>query len=325
MTRPRFSIVVPTRNRPDTLRSALTTCIAQNYDDYEIVVCDNSEGRDSEEVVRDLASPRIRYLAPSQALAMSANWERGVTEARGEYVTVLGDDDGFMPYALAELDELITKHVAIMDKYDPKKRVFLAVDEWGTWYAQDPGTHPGFLRQQNTLRDALVASIHLDIFAKHADRVKMSAIAQMVNVLQAMILTDGKKMVLTPTYHVFEMYKPWQDATVLPISIDTPWYNKDQFVMPAVSGSAVRGKDGKVHVGLSNLDPNQVNTVTVKLDGITAASVSGRILTADAMNAHNRFDAPETIKPVAFNGAQVSGGTLTVTLPPKSVVVLEMQ
>jgi alpha-N-arabinofuranosidase len=223
------------------------------------------------------------------------------------------------------MDALIARHSAIMDKYDPEKRVFLAVDEWGTWYAQDPGTHPGFLRQQNTLRDALVASIHLDIFAKHADRVRMTAIAQMVNVLQAMILTDGGKMVLTPTYHVFEMYKPWQDATVLPITLDTPWYIKDQFTMPAVSGSAVRGKDGRVHVGLSNLDPNQPNSVTVKLDGLTAASVSGRILTAPVMNAHNTFDAPETIRPAAFSGAQVRDGTLTVTLPPKSVVVLDLQ
>jgi alpha-N-arabinofuranosidase len=223
------------------------------------------------------------------------------------------------------MDELVTKHSAIMDKYDPQKRVFLAVDEWGTWYAQDPGTHPGFLRQQNTLRDALVASIHLDIFAKHADRVRMSAIAQMVNVLQAMILTDGSKMVLTPTYHVFEMYKPWQDATVLPITINAPWYNKDQFTMRGVSGSAVRGKDGKVHIGLSNLDPDQANTVTVKLDGINAGSVSGRVLTASAINAHNTFDAPEVVKPAPFNGAQVSGGTLTVTLPAKSVVVLDVQ
>ena len=223
------------------------------------------------------------------------------------------------------IDELITRHSAIMDKYDPAKRIWLAVDEWGTWYADDPGTHPGFLRQQNTLRDALVASIHLDIFARHADRVKMTAIAQMVNVLQAMILTDGGKMALTPTYHVFEMYKPWQDATVLPISIDTPWYHKDKWSMPAVSGSAVRGKDGKVHVGLSNLDPNQPNSVTVKLDGLNAANVTCRILTASAINAHNTFDAPDTVKPVAFTGAQVSGGTLSVTLPPKSVVVLELQ
>ncbi|BBD96572.1 alpha-N-arabinofuranosidase [Sphingobium amiense] len=224
-----------------------------------------------------------------------------------------------------KMDELITKHSAVMDKYDPQKRVFLAVDEWGTWYAQDPGTHPGFLRQQNTLRDALVAAINLDIFAKHADRVRMSAIAQMVNVLQAMILTDGNRMVLTPTYHVFEMYKPWQDATVLPISIDTPWYNKDKFVIPAVSGSAVRGRDGRVHVALSNADPGQTNSVSIRLDGLTAASVSGRILTASAMNAHNSFDAPETVRPAPFTGASVSGGALSVTLPPKSVVVLDLQ
>ncbi|MBO9722926.1 MAG: alpha-N-arabinofuranosidase [Novosphingobium sp.] len=224
-----------------------------------------------------------------------------------------------------KMDELITKHSAIMDKYDPEKRVFLAVDEWGSWYAQDPGTHPGFLRQQNTLRDALIASIHLDIFAKHADRVRMTAIAQMVNVLQAMIFTEGNKMVLTPTYHVFEMYKPWQDATVLPIDIKTPWYNKGQYTMPAVSGSAVKAKDGKIHVGLSNLDPNQSNTVTIKLDGVSASAVTGRILTAPAINSHNTFDAPNAVKPEAFSGATVQGGNLVVTLPAKSVVVLELQ
>jgi alpha-N-arabinofuranosidase len=223
------------------------------------------------------------------------------------------------------MDELITKHTAIMDKYDPKKRVFLAVDEWGSWYAQDPGTTPGFLRQQNTLRDALIASVHLDIFAKHADRVRMTAIAQMVNVLQAMILTEGSKMVLTPTYHVFEMYKPWQDATVLPIAIKTPWYAKDQFTMPAVSGSAVRAKDGKVHVALSNLDPNQTNTVTINLAGVNASGVTGRVLTASAINSHNTFDAPDVVHPAAFNGASVQGGQLSVTLPAKSVVVLELQ
>lgn len=223
------------------------------------------------------------------------------------------------------MDELITKHSAIMDKYDPEKRLFLAVDEWGSWYAQDPGTHPGFLRQQNTMRDALIASINLDIFAKHADRVRMTAIAQMVNVLQAMIFTEGSKMVLTPTYHVFEMYKPWQDATVLPLDIDTPWYAKGKYTLPAISGSAVKGKDGKVHVGLSNADPEQTNTVTIALDGMNAASVTGRILTAPAINSHNTFDAPEVVKPAAFSGAQVQGGKLVVTLPAKSVVVLELQ
>ena len=223
------------------------------------------------------------------------------------------------------MDELVTKHSAIMDKYDPQKRIWLAVDEWGTWYAGDPGTNPGFLRQQNTLRDALVAAIHLNIFAKHADRVKMSAIAQMVNVLQAMILTDDRKMVLTPTYHVFAMYKPYMDATVLPIEIKSPWYGKDQWVMPAVSASAVRDKAGVVHVGLANLDPNRPNSISVKLAGVTASGVSGRVLTAPAMNALNSFDAPTTVAPAPFNDARIENGTLNVTLPPKSVVMLDLR
>jgi alpha-L-arabinofuranosidase len=223
------------------------------------------------------------------------------------------------------MDELITRHTAIMDKYDPAKRIWLAVDEWGTWYAGDPGTNPGFLRQQNTLRDALVAAIHLNIFAKHADRVKLTAIAQMVNVLQAMILTDGPKMVLTPTYHVFAMYKPYMDGTVLPIEVKSPWYHKDQWTMPAVSASAVRGKDGVVRVALANLDPNRAHTISATLAGMRPAAVTGQILTAPQMTARNSFDAPETVAPRGFDGAAVAGDVLSVTLPAKSVVMLELR
>ena len=224
-----------------------------------------------------------------------------------------------------KMDELITKHSAIMDKYDPEKRVFLAVDEWGSWYAQDPGTHPGFLRQQNTLRDALIASIHLDIFAKHADRVRMTAIAQMVNVLQAMILTDGPKMVLTPTYHVFEMYKPFMDGTVLPITIDSPYYSRDKWAIPAVSASAVRGKDGAVHIALSNADPNRPAPINVALTGVAGTTITGRVLTAPTMTAHNNFDNPNAVVPATFTGAQIANGTLSVTLPAKSVVMLDVK
>lgn len=223
------------------------------------------------------------------------------------------------------MDDLITRHSAIMDKYDPKKRVWLAVDEWGTWYAGDPGTNPGFLRQQNTLRDALVAAVNLNIFAKHADRVKMTAIAQMVNVLQAMVLTDGPRMVLTPTYHVFAMYKPYMDGTVLPIEVKSPWYNKDKWVMPAVSASAVRGKDGVIRVGLANLDPNRAMPVGATLSGVSATGVTGRVLTAAAINARNDFDAPNVVAPAAFGDARIEGGRLTATLPPKSVVMLELR
>ena len=223
------------------------------------------------------------------------------------------------------MDDLITRHSAIMDKADPSKKTWLAVDEWGTWYAGDPGTNPGFLRQQNSLRDALVAAVHLNIFARHADRVKLTAIAQMVNVLQAMVLTDGAKMVLTPTYHVFAMYRPYMDGTVLPIDIRSPWYNKDKWTMPAVSASAVRGKDGVVHVALANLDPNRGNTVTATLTGVRPSGVTGRVLTAPTMTALNTFDVPNTVTVRAFGGARLAGDVLSVDLPPKSVVMLDLR
>ncbi|WP_394654126.1 alpha-N-arabinofuranosidase [uncultured Sphingomonas sp.] len=219
------------------------------------------------------------------------------------------------------MDELIRKHSAIMDKYDPAKRVSLAVDEWGTWYSPDPGTNPGFLRQQNTMRDAIVAAMNINIFTRYADRVRMTNIAQMVNVLQAMILTDGAKMVLTPTYHVFRMYLPFQDATAIPVELKSPWYNKDQWVMPSVSASAARGTDGLVRVALTNVDPNKPASVSTTLTGVTATAVEGEILTG-AIGAHNSFDQPDAVKPAAFTGASVAGSTLNVTLPPASVVVL---
>ncbi|WP_447726103.1 alpha-N-arabinofuranosidase [Sphingomonas koreensis] len=222
------------------------------------------------------------------------------------------------------MDELVRKHSAIMDKYDPAKRVNLAVDEWGTWYSPEPGTNPGFLYQQNTMRDAVVAAININIFTRYADRVRMTNIAQMVNVLQAMILTDGSKMVLTPTYHVFHMYLPFQDATFLPLELKSPWYSKDQWTVPAVSATAARGTDGLVRVALVNVDPNRPVAVETMLSGITASAVEGQVLTG-AVQAHNSFDAPDRVKPAAFTGAALADGKLSVTLPPASVVVLTLR
>lgn len=230
---------------------------------------------------------------------------------------------GTLQHAL-HMDELITKHSAIMDKYDPQKKVALVVDEWGTWYAGLPGSNPGFLHQQNTLRDALVASLTLDIFSNHADRVRMANIAQMINVLQSMILTDGNKMLLTPTYHVFAMYKPYQDATHLPLEIDAPVYRHGAFAVPSVHGSAVKAKDGHVYVALTNLDPAHAAEVNVKLSG-NASQVSGQILTAPAMTSLNTFEHTDTVKPAAFSGARISDGALQVKLPAKAIVMLKLQ
>ena len=224
-----------------------------------------------------------------------------------------------------EMEELVTRHSAIMDKYDPKKKVALVVDEWGGWYDVEPGTNGAFLYQQNTMRDAMIAGLTLNIFNNHSDRVRMANLAQIVNVLQAVILTDEEKMILTPTYHVMEMYNVHQDAALLPVTLtsnDYEWNNKK---LKAVSLSASRDKTGTTHISLVNIDASKSQPISMDLNGLQANSVTGRILVSEKLQDHNTFQQPEKIKPAAFNGAKISGGQLSLTLPPGSVVVLELK
>jgi alpha-N-arabinofuranosidase len=222
-------------------------------------------------------------------------------------------------------DELLTRHSTIMDRYDPARRVSLIVGEWGTWHEGEPGSNPGFLYQQNTLRDALAASVSLDVFNRHARRVRMANIAQTVNVLQAMVLTEGDRMVLTPTYHVFDFYTVHHDAVLLPVALDAGRYEHGGRAMPAVSATASRDARGRVHLTLTNVDPSRPRTVRATVRGHRVAGATGRVLTADRMNAHNTFDRPEAVRPAAFDGASVAGDTLVVRLPAKSLVVLELR
>ena len=148
----------------------------------------------------------------------------------------------------------------------------------------------------------------------------MTSIAQMVNVLQAMILTDGPKMVLTPTYHAFAMYRPFQGATSLPLTLQSPAYGS----LRAVDGSVARGTDGKLYVALVNLDPGNTMEVDIALQDWKGTRVAGQLLTAPAMDTHNTFDAPDTLRPVVFDGASVADGRLRLTLPEKSLVVLSL-
>jgi alpha-N-arabinofuranosidase len=224
------------------------------------------------------------------------------------------------------MEELVTRHAAIMDKFDPRKRVALIVGEWGMWHDVEPGTNPGFLYQQNTLRDALVAAISLDIFNNHADRVRGANIAQMVNVLQSMILTRGPQMLLTPSYHVFEMYTVHHDALLLPLTIvNAGYYVFGTDSVPAVSATASRDRRGVVHITMSNVDPNEARTVITELHAVTATIATGRVLTGPVINSYNSFEQPNVVRPAAFRGGRVDNGRLTVTLPPKSVVVLELR
>jgi len=204
----------------------------------------------------------------------------------------------------------------LMDKHDPDKRVALFVDEWGTWYDADPGTNPAFLQQQNTLRDALVAAVSFNAFHRHTERVKMANIAQMVNVLQALALTDGARMLLTPTYHAFDLYQPFRGATPMKAELHAPSWHEGDVELPSVDASVARAADGSLRIALVNLDPQRPARVRTNLTG----AAQGRILTAGAMDAHNTFGQPNALVPAAY-AAGANGSPLVLELPPKSIVV----
>lgn len=223
-----------------------------------------------------------------------------------------------------DMDSLIAKQSAIMDKYDPQKKVALVVDEWGAWYAPLPGSNPGFLVQQNSLRDAILAALNLNIFARHADRVRMANIAQMVNVLQAMIMTDKEKMVLTPTYYVFKMYVPFQDAMFVPVMLNAGTYTQGDIILPRVDAIAAKDKGGKLWVEVTNVDPEEPVEIKLSLAGIAAKSVAGETLAAPRVDSVNTFNAPNTVMPKAVS-AKVQAGKLTLHLAPKSVTVISVE
>jgi alpha-N-arabinofuranosidase len=222
------------------------------------------------------------------------------------------------------MDEAINKYSAIMDKYDPQKKVALAVDEWGAWLAPTPGSNPGGLVQQNSQRDAVLAALSINVFARHADRVRMANVAQMINVLQAMILTDKDKMVLTPTYHVFHMYVPFQDATFVPLTFDAGTYTTNGITLPRVDAVAARDKAGKLWLAVTNIDAKSPATFSVSLAGVKAMRASGRTLSAPNVNSINTFDAPNTVAPKALS-AKVARGKVTITVAPASVTVLGLE
>ncbi len=241
--------------------------------------------------------------------------------------TKFSDDDYYWTMGKClEIEDVINKHIAIMDKYDPKKQIGLMVDEWGTWWDEEPGTISGHLYQQNTLRDAFVASLSLDVFNRHTDRIKMANIAQVANVLQSMILTKEDKMVLTPTYYVFKMYNVHQDAVYLPVDLKCSQKDvRDNRVVPMVSTTVSRNKDGVVHISLSNVDLKEEQEVLINLNGIKAKTVTGEILTSKNIADYNSFENPNVVALKEFKGAKLTKEGLKVVLPAKSIVTLELK
>jgi alpha-N-arabinofuranosidase len=250
----------------------------------------------------------------------SVNWNNKSSATKfseGEYFTTMQQ--------AWRMEDMIKGNSDVMDKYDPRKKVALIVDEWGGWFDTEPGTNPAFLYQQNTMRDAMIAGISLNVFNNHCDRVRMANLAQTINVLQAVILTKDEKMILTPTYHVMEMYNVHQDALMLPLTVQSNDYNLDGKKVRAISASASKAGNGAVHISLVNIDAHNEQEINIDLGDLPAKSVSGRILRSDKLQDYNSFDNPEKVKPIAFNTATLSGNNLSVKVSPFSVVVLELK
>ena len=222
-----------------------------------------------------------------------------------------------------KMDELVTKHSAIMDKYDPENKIALVVDEWGGWYEVEPGTNPGFLYQQNTMRDAMIAGATLNIFNNHARRVKMANLAQTVNVLQAVILTEGEQMILTPTYHVLHMYKVHQDAKLLPIKLESPMYEFNGEKLPAISVSASKNEQGEVNISLVNIDSNKSHKIQLDLGDMNIKDLSGTVLSSKNLQDYNSFEDPNRVQPSELKNYKFRKGILELEVEPFSVLVLK--
>ncbi len=269
----------------------------------------------TEVLMRDIPHRMVDGLALHHYSVIDWNDKGSATEfTEQQYFTI-------MERAL-RMEELVQRHSTIMDRYDPGKKLALVVDEWGGWYDVEPGTNPGFLYQQNTMRDAMIAATTLNTFNNHCDRVRMANLAQTVNVLQAVILTEEEKMLLTPTYHVMKMYNVHQDALLLPSSLENCSYSLGGETLPALSVSASRNNDGVVHISLANIDSRETRTISVELRGISFSSVRGQILRSGRLQDHNTFNQPDKVKPAEFLQFKQSGNTIELGLPPFSVVVL---
>ena len=223
------------------------------------------------------------------------------------------------------MEKLIQGHVTIMDKYDPEKKVALLVDEWGGWYDAEDNIKNGVLYQQNTMRDAMIAGATLNSFNNHADRIHMANLAQVVNVLQAVILTDEEKFLLTPTYHVMKMYRVHQDAALLPTEIQNVAYSYEGEKLDALSVSASRDANGDVHISLTNIDLHNAHEAELRIRGFEYAEISAEILTSEKVQDHNSFDKPDQIQPRSFSNFQKQRDLLSVKLPPFSVVMLTLK
>ncbi|MDR0670059.1 MAG: alpha-N-arabinofuranosidase [Treponema sp.] len=293
---------------------------ARNYGDsrlYKIACGPGNDDYNWTRVLMEKAGGQMNGLALHQNTG-GAGRNSATDFSEKEWFITLGN--------ICHFTERVHKHGAVMDEFDPDRKVALVVDEWGMWYDVEPGTNPGFLYQQNSLRDALAAGIHFNVFNNYAERVRMANISQTINVLQSVILTEGPRMVLTPTYHAFDMYKVHHDAVKLPVYVESEMAGQGGTI-PIISASASMDDENRIHLSVTNIDPTCEQELKVELRGVTlspSVAVSGKIITSERIQDHNTFEDGNKVSLGEFTSAALSGSVLRVVLPAKSLVTLEL-
>jgi alpha-N-arabinofuranosidase len=266
----------------------------------------------------------MKKIGPDQAWGLSLHYytlPTGQWNVKGSATHFTESEYAHTLSEALKMETIVSRNEEIMDKYDPQKRMALLVDEWGVWTDVEPGTNPAFLYQQNSLRDALIAASTLNIFNNHAERVRVANLAQVVNVIHSLILTRDDKMLLTPTYHIFDMYKVHQDAKLIRLHFKSPTYSGGGNSIDAVNVSASQDSNGTVHISMVNLDPSQTSVVQFALTG---RKITGTILSSQKLTDINTFENPDVVSIKNFSAFSFKNESLEISLPPKSVVMLEL-
>ena len=301
----------------------------RNYTDkklYKIVCGPNVDDYDWTRGVMKTVAPLLKTDSGRdlvQGISLHHYTFPGGWDNKGKALTFTEDEYYETISRTYYMEELITRHSHIISEYDPKGLMGLIVDEWGTWYQVEEGTNPGFLYQQNTIRDAIVAGVNLNIFNQHSDRVKMANIAQMVNVLQSVILTEGPKMVKTPTYYVFDLYKDHMEAELLGSFLENETIGPEKWKIPMLSHSASMDKEGSITVTLVNASAGKSESIRILPVEYKASSVKGRILSGD-LHDHNSFENPDVVSAKEFTDFTQDSEGITVNLPAGSVLSLRL-
>lgn len=293
-------------------------CFCRNYGGnklFKIACGPGDSGFDwTQTMMKNVSKDQMQGLSLHRYTLPTGDWGHkgdAVKFDREEYYKTLA--------GVLTMDDMVKRTSEVMDLYDQSHDIGLVVDEWGCWYDVEEGTNPGFLYQQNTMRDAIVAAMHLNIFNRHSERVIMANIAQVVNVLQAIILTEGEILVKTPTYHVFDMYKEHQDGTLVYCYQDK---EECENGIPMISSSA-SVKDGKLTLTLANCSMDEDSEISCDITGFEAKKASARILTEE-VHALNDFDNGDRVSPKEMN-VSLADGKLSAALPACSVVSITLE